>query len=133
MSEQEKIKVVLSVSPSFSDRFYWEIDFSLNHNRYVVQEFKERKKQLARKATLDTDILIIWMSRVQGLSVPLEIEDTTGFGRVTYSFSYTIGSQEIHLSWGSNKPKKWKPIIDWFHEFVAWLKSELDKMNRLQL
>jgi len=89
--------------------------------------FESAKYLIYKEAPLDYIELMNWMDECAKILVPiLNVEHVSGYDGISYGFEYTDYSTRFKAEWWEDGPKEWKPLIDWYHEFVKWLKSELD-------
>ena len=119
----------------------WTICFNSANSTYYVQEirqvenynefvelgrFDSAKRLFFRTADLDKSALIEWIEKGKAITVP-KAKQIMGCDGATYGFKYRDEFPLSQLDWWEFGPPEWKPIIDWYHDFRTWLKSELDK------
>ena len=112
------------------------VEFDKDLQTFVVREIFN--SQVNRKVTIDDGVLYQKIEDIRGISLSLapinNFSDWDTYDGTTHGFSYSNGTWGISLSWGSDYPPEWQPIVKWFDDFMAWLLSELDKgsMQRIE-
>lgn len=132
-------------NPSFGSSTQWIIVEDRDNKVFLVRElklsqpyhevikkewFEEAKHLIYREAILDEATIDKWLDK--GAKIPVSlfyIQAITGYDGTYYGFKYWKYDAYSELRWWSDGPKEWHPIIAWYHDCVAWLKSELDKQS----
>jgi len=140
--------VTLWERPSFSWSMRWDIVEDREHQVIFVREIKstqsydkliqkewwnnDAKELFYRDAYIGTSELKVWLGKANSISVPLvNVQGLIGYDGITYGLKYrasrTLAYSE--LEWWEDGPQEWQPIVQWYHDFKAWLQTELDKAN----
>lgn len=141
MAERDILR--LWENPSFDPTFNWLISEDREQDNYYVRQtqshrsyrqlvekewFESAKHLIFKEAQLDRSELFNWLEKSKTLAIPMiGVKGPVGYDGVYYGFEYYIHDARCKIQWWGDGPKEWKPIIDWYHDFVAWLQSELDK------
>lgn len=107
-----------------------EIKFVERYHEYIEMGFLDVAKKLYRRQTeLEKSKVSKWLDAGKAISVSKGnyAKELSGRDGTNYGFKYRDEFPLSQLDWWEKGQYEWKPIIDWYHDFVNWLKSELDK------
>lgn len=133
MDEQQRIKLrrfsytKLTYRGAWGDERSWIIQFYKDKQAFQIQFEKDG----ATSTTYITEAEVNqWIDK--GIAIPIPaigLPPIMGLDGSTEIFEYHSGFIDIKLKWWDTGPKEWKSFIAWYHDFWAWLQSELDKAN----
>jgi len=144
MGEFEILK--LWENPSFGPNLQWIITYNRETKSHYLRQikgprqpyhelikkdwFEDAKHLIYRGTEIDESILFEWLNNANDIAIPLiNVNPLVGYDGVSYGFEWKKYDATSKLVWWSDGPSEWKLLIDWYHDFVTWLKLELNKVD----